>query len=67
MWEAKLPMSKNQESEYLPGLLSFGLPRVRMARKNFFAKEKNEGSETRAAALHFDLSNGDPSRSLRSQ
>jgi hypothetical protein len=31
-------------------------PRVRTARENFFARKKNEGSETRAAALHFDLS-----------
>jgi hypothetical protein len=29
---------------------------VRWARQNFFARKKNEGSETRAAALHFDLS-----------
>jgi hypothetical protein len=29
---------------------------VRRARQNFFARKKNEGSETRAAALHFDLS-----------
>lgn len=53
---AKAETRLSQESEYLPGMLSFVSPRVRKARENFFARKKNEGSETRAAALHFDLS-----------